>query len=82
MISIYFKIKQRFHFSYINENEITYMCMSEQMQDDVTYAFLSDVRRKFIQNYDFDKIAGFNAYQLTEFSEILKQFIVIKKLLY
>jgi hypothetical protein len=50
--------------------------MSDQLQEDNCFAFLSDVRRKFIQNYDYDKIAGFNAYQLTEFSQILKQLVV------
>jgi hypothetical protein len=40
------------------------------------FAYLTDVRRKFIQNYDYEKIAGFYAYQLTEFAEILKQLMV------
>lgn len=50
--------------------------MSEQMNDDVVFAFLGDVRKKFIQTYDYDKLAGFHAYQLTEFQDTLKQLIV------
>lgn len=54
--------------------------MSENMNDDLIFAFLGDVRKKFIQTYDYDKISGYNAYQLTEFCETLKQLIVLLKI--
>ena len=77
MTSIYIQsLKKRFHFSYINENEITFLCMYDLLDEDSAFAFLSDLRRRFIQSYDYDKIAMFNAYQLTEFCEIIKQLIV------
>lgn len=50
--------------------------MSESCQEDLAFAYLGDVRKKFIQNYDYDKIAGFYAYQLTEFADVLKQLMV------
>ncbi len=50
--------------------------MTEGAQDGLAFAYLSDVRKKFIQTYDYDKIAGFYAYQLSEFSEFLKQLMV------
>ncbi len=55
--------------------------MTEHSQDEIAFGYLSDVRRKFIQNYDYDKIAGFYAYQLTEFSDVLKQLMVYEYLL-
>jgi len=50
--------------------------MSENMTDDIIFAFLGDVRKKFIQTYEYEKLAGYHAYQLTEFAETLKQLIV------
>jgi hypothetical protein len=50
--------------------------MTERCPEEVAFAYLSDVKRKFIQTYDYDKIAGFYAYQLSDFSEVLKQLMV------
>ncbi len=66
----------RYKFHYHNEHDITFLCLSEDMNDDLVFAFLSDVRKKFIQTYDYDKLAGYHAYQLTEFNGTLKQLIV------
>ena len=66
--------KYKFHYNY--EDDITYLCMSENVNDEVAFSFLKDVRIKFIQMYDFDQISGFHAYQLYEFNDILQQFIV------
>jgi hypothetical protein len=52
--------------------------MSEGLQDDLAFAYLNDVKKKFIQTYDYDKVAAFYAYQLSEFSEVLKQLMVKK----
>jgi hypothetical protein len=50
--------------------------MSEGIQDEIAFAYLNDVKKKFIQTYDYDKVAAFYAYQLSEFSEVLKQLMV------
>jgi len=51
--------------------------MSEGLEDDLIFAFLGDVRLKFIQTYDYDKLAGFHAYQLqSEFIDTLTQLMV------
>lgn len=50
--------------------------MTENFPEDLAFAFLSDTQKKFIQNYDYDKIASFCAYQLSDFNKELKQFIV------
>ena len=66
----------RYTFHYINDNEITYLCMSEITNEQLAFSFLNDIKKKFIQNYDYDKIVSFQAYQLNEFVQVLKQFMV------
>ena len=55
--------------------------MTEEATEQLAFAYLSDVRKKFIQTYDYDKLAGFYAYQLTDFVEILKHYMVFKYIL-
>ena len=52
--------------------------MSENTNEQLAFSFLNDIKKKFIQNYDYDKICGFQAYQLNEFVQVLKQYMVIK----
>ena len=49
--------------------------MTEMFPDDLAFAFLDDLRKKFIQTYDYEKIASFCAYQLTEFDKVISQLI-------
>jgi DNA-binding MarR family transcriptional regulator len=51
--------------------------MTEGGQEELAFAYLTEIKKKFIQNYDYDKIAGFYAYQLEEFVPTLKQLMVI-----
>lgn len=67
--------KHKFH--YHNENDLTYLMMSDNIEDDVAFSFLSDVRKKFMQTYNFESVVDFHAYQLNEFNEQLKILIVI-----
>jgi len=50
--------------------------MTENASEEIAFCFLNDIKKKFIQNYDFDKIASFHAYHLTEFVDVLKQYMV------
>ena len=52
------------------------MCMTEDYSENQTFAFLSDLRKRFIKEYDFDKIAGAHAYELKEFEPVLKELMV------
>ena len=52
--------------------------MTENISDELAFAYLYEIRKKFIQTYDYDKVAGFYAYQLEEFGMILKQLMVKK----
>lgn len=54
--------------------------MTDQLPDEVAFAFLSDVKKKFIQTYEYEKIANFRAYQLKEFNDVLKGFMVMFQL--
>ena len=48
--------------------------MSEGLVDELAFAYLSDVKKKFIQTYDYDKVAAFYAYQLSEFENLWLSF--------
>ena len=50
--------------------------MTENALDELAFCYLNDIKKKFIQNYDFDKVASFHAYHLTDFADVLKQLMV------
>jgi hypothetical protein len=52
--------------------------MTEGAQEETAFAYLTDIRRRFIQRYDYDAISGFSSYQLSDFEKVLKQLMVIK----
>ena len=66
----------KYKFHYINENKITYLCLCDQMSDNTAFAFLADIKKKLLQSYEIENILSLNAFQLKEFSEVLKQFMV------
>jgi hypothetical protein len=51
--------------------------MAENVTDELAFGYLNDVRKKFIQTYDFDKMGSYYAYSLNDFVEVLKQLMVI-----
>ena len=65
----------KYKFHYINDNDITYLCLSENVSDELAYAFLRDLKKMFTSKYDYEKIASFCAYQLTDFEKVFKQLI-------
>ena len=67
----------KYKFHYIFDNNIAYLCMSDNnLRDEIGFAFLLDVKRKFLSMYSDSQIQEFHAYQLTEFNEILQNLIV------
>jgi hypothetical protein len=67
----------KYKFYYIFENNIAYLCMSDNnLRDEIGFSFLVDVKRKFLSMYTDSQILEFHAYQLIEFNEILQNFIV------
>ncbi len=63
-------------FIYINENKITYLCLIEGLGDSVAFAFLNDIKKKLLQSYDYNSLCNYNTFQLNEFTDTLKQFMV------
>lgn len=65
----------RFKIHYSNDRGITYLCLSEDMSDDDSFAFLIDVQRKLNNTNDSD-LNCMSAYQLDYFKEELKSLMV------
>jgi hypothetical protein len=72
----YINFNNRYKFHYINENKITYMCLSDGINDETAFAFLNDVRKKFLTSYDYDKVMSMGSFQIKDFPETLKQLMV------
>jgi hypothetical protein len=66
----------RYKFHYINENKITILSLSEGVGDDQAFAFLNDVKKKLLNNYEIGRLTSYSAFQLTEFADVLKQYMV------
>lgn len=63
-------------FIYINENKIIYLCLVEGMSETAAFAFLNDIKKKLLQSYDYNSLCTYNTFQLNEFNETIKQFMV------
>jgi len=50
------------------------MCLTEGMSDATGFAFLEDIKKKLLQNYDYSVLCNYNTFQLNEFTEVLKQY--------
>ena len=46
----------RYKFYYQDENDITFLCMGENIDVEVAFSFLADVKKKFFTTYDQKKI--------------------------
>lgn len=66
----------RHKFYYINENQLTFLCLSDGISDETAFAFLGELKNKLFQTYELEKILSFKANQLTGFTDNLKQLMV------
>ncbi|KAJ9082823.1 hypothetical protein DSO57_1000808 [Entomophthora muscae] len=65
-------VYDRYLFHYVSENEIVYLCMAEEtFGRRIPFAFLEDVRRRFVQSYSEDFVRSAPVYGINEFSKIL-----------
>lgn len=70
-------IYDKYKFHYIFENNVAYLCMSEgNIREEIAFSFLKDVKKKFLNLYNLKMINEANAYQLTEFNDVLMTLIV------
>lgn len=54
---------------------MTYLCISQNLKEEVVFSFLSDVKKKFLKKYDLKAINNSFAYQLREFNEELRSLV-------
>jgi len=62
---------------YINENKITYLCLSDGISDEAAFSFLNDLKKNLLQNYEIEKVLSLNANQLKGFVDDMKGLMVI-----
>jgi hypothetical protein len=67
----------KYKYYYINENKITYLCLCDGIPDYTAFAFLGDVKKKVLQEYEIEKILSFKANQLKGFADELKNLMVL-----
>ena len=65
----------KYKYHYLNENGITYLCMSENYNDELSFSFLFDLKKIFLQKYNLNSIKNFSAYQLQNFNTIISQLL-------
>lgn len=61
-------------FYYIKENDFTYMCLCEKESNNI-FSFLNDIKKKFIDTYDLEKVKSASSYQLQEFESNMKEIV-------
>lgn len=64
---------KRFHS--INENGLTYLCLSEDLDDQLIMSYLKDIQRRLISQYDWEYITSASAYKLSAFENQIKELI-------
>ena len=62
-----------YKYHYINQDNLTYLCMTSSFPEDIAFGFLIDVQKQFIEMYDYDKILSATSYVLESFQEKLKK---------
>lgn len=70
-------MRNRYLFHYISEDGITYMCMADDsFGRRIPFAFLEDVKSKFLNTYGKDRALQSPPYGLNEFSRVLAKQMV------
>ena len=62
-----------YKYHYINQDNLTYLCMTSNFPEDIAFGFLIDVQKQFLETYDYDKILSATSYLLDNFQEKLKK---------
>jgi len=65
-------VYDRYLFHYICENGVTYMCMADDsFQRRIPFAFLEDIKQRFLKAYSKDRIDTALAYGMNEFAKVI-----------
>ena len=66
-----------YYFHYINEAEITVLCMTDkELSKKTAFAFLQQLRNEMSKQYTTRQIENARAYQLTTFTDKIRECIV------
>jgi hypothetical protein len=65
----------KYKYHYLNENGITFLCMTENYSDELSFSFLFDLKKIFFQKYNFENIKKYSAYELQDFNKIINQLL-------
>ncbi len=63
----------RFHS--INQNGLTFLCLSENMPDDIVLSFLRDVQSSLLRQYDYEFLISAPAYKCSAFEKQIKELV-------
>lgn len=66
-------MKISYKFYYDDENEITFLCMGENIETKVAFSYLQDLKKKFLLTYDLKNAMNSFSYQLKDFSDDIKR---------
>lgn len=65
----------KYKIHYINTEGITYLCLSEELNDENAFAFLNDIKRKLLKTNKIETISSMNAFGLS-FTDTLTQYMI------
>ena len=66
----------KYTFHYIINNDFTYLCLTENCNKELAFAFLRDLQYEFLSKYQINSFSSFTAYQLTEFDKAIKMLLM------
>ncbi len=61
-----------YQYHYINQDNITYLCITSNFPEDTTFAFLMDVQQQFLAQNDYKDIMKEQSYHFEHFQKNLK----------
>lgn len=66
-----------YQFHYLNDisNNLSFMCLSENIQYEYAFGFLNDCQKVFLETYSNNQIKIAGSYSLQEFEEVLKELV-------
>lgn len=65
--------KHKFH--YLNENGLTFLCLSEDIEDERIMAFLKDLQSSLLRQYDFEYVSTAPAFKLAAFEKQIQELV-------
>lgn len=67
-------------FVYFNEDGVTFMCLTEEISNEVSYAFLYDLKKSLFGKYNMEEVETMNAFGLksmeSEMTDLMEYFAI------